>query len=179
MSLKRNFEIISESVQIKNKWMSVRKLITQTDGVRGEYFVVDRDNCISIILQDVKSRKILFLKQYRYPTQDYSIELPMGGIDAGETEEKAAKRELLEETGIEDIDLKRIGRFRVLPGLSAQCATVFFGQKVDLFRSHTFQDEIVDSLLLSPTEIRDHLLNNRISDGVTIASLAFFNLTTG
>lgn len=44
--------------------------------------------------------KIVMIRQYRYPLDDYVYELPAGLIDAGETAKEAAVREMREETGL-------------------------------------------------------------------------------
>ena len=51
------------------------------------------------ILRD-DPEKIVMIRQYRYPLGDYLYELPAGLIDAGETPEIAAVREMKEETGL-------------------------------------------------------------------------------
>jgi len=45
--------------------------------------------------------KIVLLRQYRYPLNDYLYELPAGLIEPGETAEEAAVREMKEETGLD------------------------------------------------------------------------------
>lgn len=45
--------------------------------------------------------KIVMIRQYRYPLGDYLYELPAGLIDAGETPDIAAVREMKEETGLD------------------------------------------------------------------------------
>ena len=47
--------------------------------------------------------RILMIHQYRYPVGRYLYELPAGLIEAGETPEEAAIREIREETGMEFI----------------------------------------------------------------------------
>ena len=44
-------------------------------------------------------QRVPFIQQYKHGPQTVSLELPAGYIDAGEQPLKAAKRELLEETG--------------------------------------------------------------------------------
>ncbi len=52
------------------------------------------------LLKDDPS-KILLLRQYRYPVNDFIYELPAGLIDDGETAWQTAAREIKEETGME------------------------------------------------------------------------------
>ncbi|MCB0553198.1 MAG: NUDIX hydrolase [Phaeodactylibacter sp.] len=43
--------------------------------------------------------RLLFVRQYRFGISDYTLELPGGIVDHGETHQAAARRELSEETG--------------------------------------------------------------------------------
>lgn len=52
-----------------------------------------------ILLHPSKPASTLIILQYRPPTQAICVEFPAGLIDAGETPEEAAIRELKEETG--------------------------------------------------------------------------------
>ncbi|TPX11093.1 uncharacterized protein E0L32_007954 [Thyridium curvatum] len=54
---------------------------------------------IIAILEKSTGPEIILQKQYRPPTDKVSIEVPAGLVDAGETAEEAAVRELREETG--------------------------------------------------------------------------------
>ena len=64
--------------------------------------MVERKNCkrIVVIAAITPEKEIILEKIFRVPFKDYIIELPAGLMDIeGESEESAAKRELLEETG--------------------------------------------------------------------------------
>jgi ADP-ribose pyrophosphatase len=53
--------------------------------------------------------RVLAVRQYRPAVERYTIELPSGLVDAGETPAEAARRELLEETGYEADRLEVLG----------------------------------------------------------------------
>ena len=55
--------------------------------------------------------KVVLLQEYRHPIQEVVYELPSGMIDAGESPEEAAVRELKEETGYEAVNMKSLGFF--------------------------------------------------------------------
>ncbi|KAH8180218.1 NUDIX domain-containing protein [Sarocladium implicatum] len=54
---------------------------------------------ILALLRTTSSTRIILQKQYRPPLNKICIEIPAGLVDAGETAEEAAVRELREETG--------------------------------------------------------------------------------
>lgn len=62
---------------------------------------IDADGTVIYALLKDKPDKIVLVKQYRYPLNDYIYELPAGLIDKGETKEMTAIREMKEETGLE------------------------------------------------------------------------------
>lgn len=57
-------------------------------------------------MTDTKGEKLLLNKEYRMAVGDYVYNFPAGLIDAGETAEVAAARELKEETGLELVSIK-------------------------------------------------------------------------
>ena len=53
--------------------------------------------------------RILLVRQYRPAIEQFTIELPSGNMDAGETPEESARRELAEETGYEAERMELLG----------------------------------------------------------------------
>jgi len=53
----------------------------------------------STVLALTAAKRVVLVRQYRPAVEDYTLELPSGIIDPGESPAEAAKRELLEETG--------------------------------------------------------------------------------
>ena len=53
--------------------------------------------------------RVLAVRQYRPAVERYTIELPAGLVDSGETPEQTARRELLEETGCQASSLEVLG----------------------------------------------------------------------
>lgn len=58
------------------------------------------DGVIIYSLYGEKQDKVVLVRQYRYPIDDYIYELPAGLVEAGEDMENAAVREMYEETGL-------------------------------------------------------------------------------
>lgn len=99
-----------------NRFLNLFKLDALTDSGRPfDYFFVSRrkEEDLKLLTKDISAEgvviypilkenpeKIVLIKQYRYPLGDYLYELPAGLIDAGETPEASAIREMKEETGL-------------------------------------------------------------------------------
>ena len=62
--------------------------------------------------------KILLIDHYRFQTDTRGWEIPAGKIDAGESAEQAATRELREETGHQAASLKFLGKYHPSNGSS-------------------------------------------------------------
>jgi ADP-ribose pyrophosphatase len=76
--------------------------------------------------------KLVLLHQFRYPVNDYVYEVPAGLIDAGESPETAAVREMKEETGLDfelyaDADEALFRPFVQSQGMSDECNVTVFG----------------------------------------------------
>ena len=74
---------------------------------------------------------VLLVRQFRYPMQEYLLELPAGKIDAGEPPEQTAARELAEEVGYKAGTPHQDCRMLFNPGLLRREAAHLFGRGPD------------------------------------------------
>jgi len=63
----------------------------------------------STVLAINEGGRVLVVRQYRPAVERYTLELPSGLVDPGETPAVTAKRELLEETGYEAGEIELLG----------------------------------------------------------------------
>jgi len=84
---------------------------------------IDSSDWINIIALTPKE-EVLLVRQYRHGTRVFTLEIPGGLIDEGETAEEAAVRELREESGYEGTVVRQIGRVAPNPAfLNNHCST--------------------------------------------------------
>ena len=91
---------ISSQKIYQNQWFSLREdQVISPGGEKSIYGVVETSPAIAIVPLTSKLETYL-VGQYRYPLNTYSWEVPEGGADPDESNLEAAKRELIEETGL-------------------------------------------------------------------------------
>ncbi len=79
-------------------------------------------DAVTVLPYDPATGEVLMIRQFRHgpfargDANPWTLEPPAGRIDVAETPEAAARRELLEETGVEAGEMVRIGRYYPSPG---------------------------------------------------------------
>ena len=94
----------------------------------------DRGDSVAMLVVDRDTDTVLLTEQFKFPTYDpegkrgdgWIIELPAGVVDAGETPEAAARRELVEETGYQVHELTHVNTFYLSPGGSSERIILFY-----------------------------------------------------
>lgn len=83
----------------ENPWFSVFN--------RGGYFTIESRQLQVLILPIVENSSVILVRVRRPVIADNTLELPAGGVKAGESPLEAAQREFFEETGIYISELSR------------------------------------------------------------------------
>lgn len=98
--------------------------------------------------------KLAMVRQFRYSVGSWQLELPAGGIEAGELPREAAVRELREETGLVACDVRDLGMVYPSVGSTDEQCHVFACRCEDaLVRRELDRGEQTELLLLSREEV--------------------------
>ncbi len=142
-------------------------------GRRSTREIIEHPPCIAALAID-EGGNILLVKQYRKAIDGDLLEIPAGGIDAGETPEEATIREMREETGYLPRRIERLCGFYSSPGYSNEFLHLFLVN--DLVPSPLTADdsEGIKLVRVAPAEISGLLRSGRILDGKSIAALLIY-----
>lgn len=162
----------------ENAWISVREDAVTGPAGAGVYGVVTlRHPAVFIVALDEHER-VCLVSLDRY-TVGRSIEVPAGGSD-GEDPLIAAQRELLEETGMRADEWRMIGTMNALNGVTVAPEHVFLARGLHDADGEAREEEGIDEVSWVPfAEAITMIADGRISDGETVAALAYAGIHLG
>ncbi len=99
---------INENIVFQNKYITLFNDIVEKPDQKQINFLKMQTKDFATVFCKTKDNKIVLVRQYRYAFEDFSWECPGGVVDNGENPFDCAKREVLEETGYQVLDLKEV-----------------------------------------------------------------------
>ena len=162
---------LSRRVPYRTRWLRVEEhqLRLRSTGRPITYSFIVATRSVSVVAVTAEKR-ILVLRQYRYPTRGYNYELPGGG--AGRLPlARAAQKELEEETGRRAGRLRKLGEYVVYSGLSSEICHVFLATNLRPGRQQLEETEHVTVHEVSWPQLQWMIARGQFRDGMGLASL--------
>jgi ADP-ribose pyrophosphatase len=122
---------------------------------------------------DAKNR-VMLVRQYRMPAKQLLWELPAGKTDDGETVAQAAKRELIEETGLRAKKWKKLVSFFPSPGYVEEKMTIFLATDLTEGEAQPMEDERIETRWFTKKELRKMIVSNKILDSKTMIGFLYW-----
>jgi 8-oxo-dGTP pyrophosphatase MutT (NUDIX family) len=164
---------IIESRQVyENPWIKVQEdQVLNPSGNPGIYGTVHfKNKAIGIIPIDAEGNTWL-VGQYRYPLNEYSWEIPMGGGKIGIDILESAQRELKEETGITAEKWTNIARIHTSNSVTDEEGFVFLAEELTMGETEFEDTEDLQIKKLSLREAVEMVMSNEITDSISVAGL--------
>lgn len=126
------------------------------------------DGVIIYSLYGEKKDRIVLVRQYRYPLDDYVYELPSGLVDQGEDYRQAGIREMKEETGLDFSPLTPDPLYErpffTSVGMTDECCATVYGYASGQISREGLEDtEDLEVVLADREEVRRILKEERVA----------------
>jgi ADP-ribose pyrophosphatase len=161
----------------RNPWLRVREDdIVRSNGKRGLYGVVDKDDCAVIL--PIDGDRVRLVEQFRYTIQERASELPLGGWEMQvENPEELARAELKEELGLGAKEMTYLGALWIAYSFANQKQHVFLATGLTLTEKDPDPEEHdLTAHCLFVEEFERMMLGGAIRDGCTLSAWGLYLL---
>jgi 8-oxo-dGTP pyrophosphatase MutT (NUDIX family) len=168
------WKTLSNTLKYENPWIKIEHHeVINPNGNPGIYGKVCFKNiAVSIVAIDEEDQ-VYLVGQHRYTVNAYSWELPEGGCLISDQEDPldAAKRELLEETGLTALSWTFMGEIYLSNSVTDEKALMYLAKDLYQNKSNPEDTEKLEIKKIPLREAIEMANNGQIRDGLSVVSL--------
>lgn len=164
-------KLISKEVAFSGRLLRVDcDTVKLPNGEKSTREVVRHPGAVAILA--FHEEELLLVKQYRYPLEKVTLEIPAGKLDPGEEPLNCAQRELREETGFGG-RLEYLGEFYTTPGFTDEI--IYLYKAVDLHWDPLKADdeEFLHVVRIPWVKAVEMVFKNEIKDAKTMLGILY------
>ncbi|MCW2714083.1 MAG: hydrolase [Frankiales bacterium] len=156
-------------------WVSLGLVDVEVPGgERFDHHVVRQARpAVGVVVHD-PDRGVLLLWRHRFITGTWGWEVPAGGVDAGESPERGAAREVLEETGWEPGPLRPLHVYHPSNGLSDQRFELFAAEGARHVGDPSDPGESERVEWVPVARVRELVRSGQVTDGLSLSALLWW-----
>ena len=126
----------------------------------------------SAVIPVTDNNEIILVRQYRYPIQALTMEIPAGKLDvAGEDPLECAKRELEEETGYSAQEYQFLTKLATTVGFSDEFIYIYAARGLKAGQQHTDEDEFINVVTVPLAKAVEMVHSGEILDGKSVVAI--------
>ena len=149
--------------------------VERADGTRATRDFAGHPGAVAIVALDAAGR-VALVRQWRLAADDALLEIPAGGLDlhddgSKEDPDRAAERELEEETGLRAGRMEPLAEFFTTPGFCDEKMHVFRASALTEGPARPEADERIELRWFTPAEVEAALVDGTIREGKTLVAL--------
>ncbi|WP_269150537.1 MULTISPECIES: NUDIX domain-containing protein [Corynebacterium] len=168
------FTVVDSELLQESPILAMRRdTVTMPGGSQASREVVEHFGAVAVVALNERD-EVAVVKQYRHAVRRRLLELPAGLLDvAGEDELTGAKRELVEEAGLEAASWSVLVDLVTSPGFAEEAVRVFLARELrEVPRPPAEEEEADMALTWMPLEqAREAVLRGEIVNSIAIAGV--------
>lgn len=171
-----SFKLIKSDILFQGKVfdLKVDEIEYNSTGNKGRREVaVHPGGAVVVALTD--ENKIVMVKQFRYPHQEWVLELPAGKLDDNEDPKICATRELTEETGYTAMQIHKLGKIYTTPGFCNEVLHIYLAENLTAGKHNREEgEEGMEIFEFTIDEINEKIRSGEIVDAKTISGIYMY-----
>jgi ADP-ribose pyrophosphatase len=165
---RRDFELLESRAIFQGRVLGLEvDRVRLANGKVSELEIVRHPGAVAVA-PVTASGEVLLVRQFRYATGDWLLEVPAGKLDLGEEPNTAASRELEEETGYRPGRLEPLGRVWTTPGFSNEIIHLYLALDLEPANQALQDDEVLTVERLPLDAAVERALDGRLLDSKSI-----------
>lgn len=145
-------------------------------GKEHDFFVLEACDWVNIVPLTAGGDVVL-IRQYRHGVEDFTLEIPGGMVDEGESPRAAAGREMLEETGYGSEDVVPLGSIHPNPAIQGNRCHTFLARGSEQRTTPQFEGTEETEVVLEPLTRIPHLIRTgKISHALVVVAFHWLGL---
>ena len=161
-------EIMERNKVFKTPWFEIIAKTVSGSGSDAPYYSLQMPDYVSVVAL-TEEQEIILVRQYRPAIEDYTLELPSGHVDQGETPEMAALRELYEETGYWAEHAELLGRLQPDTGRLSNKLWCYFVS--DAENRNPVIEQGIEIVICNESDLFDFIEESKFAHAINLACL--------
>jgi ADP-ribose pyrophosphatase len=156
--------ILDRRLAYTSPWVEIETVDVELPPPRGRetFYTVKPKHTYVVILAVTTDGRVPLVRQYRPAVDEDVLEFPSGHLDAGESAEEAARRELREETGCHAAELVALGMMHVDSGRLQARQHGFFAADCKVVANAPSGEEQLEIVFVESTELRGLIASGQV-----------------
>ncbi len=172
-----NFKVLKSNILFHGKVFDLQVDEIEYDSGNKGIREVAVHNGGAVVVPVKDDGKIILVKQFRYPFQDFLLELPAGKLEKNEDPKECATRELTEETGYSSDTIIKLGKIYTTPGFCTEVLHIYLAENLKSGNHNREEGEYgMEVYEFTLEEINEKIRSGEIVDAKTISGIHFYKL---
>jgi len=150
-------DVIRDTALLQNGCEAPREVVVHPGGVG--------------IVPITKDKKVLMVRQYRYPMEEELLEIPAGKLDSNEDPFECAVRELSEETGCTARRFVDLGKTYPSPGFCRETLHIYLALDLQFGEMHLDENELLRVEAIEIDTLMDMIMANQLPDAKSVIGI--------